>query len=260
MIRRAVELRKTRTGDYGVFWGLWPDGYPVDAAWWIDERLRQLQKRTAGATLADINALARQIARQPAARTSPHRAVFRHLQEQKGRRNLLSWAGTIGVGIEPAFSLYAVGSVLTKAFEKGAGAAGAPAPDLEVEKMSVPRLRDILAKATADELEQMRRDCKTLSDLVALAKTVDWHRVRARLDVPRRGVSEGQGGPIEPFERLASLWRSYNVRAVVIPYLIFVRSLPGYRYALDETFASQAVELRALADMPTKTLDPMFAE
>jgi hypothetical protein len=193
------------------------------------------------------------MARKPAKRTSPHRTVFGHLQEQEGRRNLLSWAGAIGVGIEPAFSLYAAGSVLTKAFEKAAGAASAPDLELELEKMSVPRLRDILAKAAADQLEQVRRDCKTICDLVALAETVDWRRVRACLEVPRQGVSEGRGGPIEPFERLVSLWRSYDARAMAIPYLIFVRGLPGYRYSLDETFASKAVELRALAEMAARS-------
>jgi hypothetical protein len=255
MIRRAVALRKSRAGDDGVFWGLWLDGYPLDVAHWIDEHLRRLQKKTAGATQADIAAVTRQFARQPAKRTSPHRAMFRHLQEQKGRRNLLSWAAALGVGIEPAFSLYTAGSVLTKAFEKGLGAASAPDLELEIERMSVPRFRDILAKAGTDELEQARRDCKTIGDLVALAETVDWRRVRACLDVPRQGVSEGRGGPIEPFERLVSLWRSYDARAMVIPYLIFARGLPGYRYSIDEAFASKAVELRALAEMAAKAPD-----
>jgi hypothetical protein len=252
MIRRAVELRKNRPGNDAVFWGLWLDGYPVDVVRWIDEHLRLLQKKTARATSADIETASRATARVPASRTAPHRSVFRHLQEQQGRRNLISWAGAIGVGIEPAVSLYTAGSVLTAAFDKGLGAAGAPDLDLEVEKMSVPRLQDMLAKASADELEQARCDCKTIGDLVALAEAVDWRRVRARLDVPRQGVSEGRGGPIEPFERLVSLWQSFDARAMVIPYLIFVRSLPGYRYELDETFASKAVELRALADLAAK--------
>jgi hypothetical protein len=259
MIRRAVELRKSRVGDNGVFWALLLEGYPVDVVPWIDKHLKLLQKEIAGVTQADIAAAARQTARKPAKRTSPHRAVFWHLQEQEGRRNLLSWAGAIGVGIEPAFSLYAAGSVLTKAFEKGTGAVSAPDLELELEKMSVQRLRDILAKATADDLEQARRDCKTIGDLVALAETVDWRRVRARLDMPRQGVSGGRGGPIEPFERLVSLWRSYDARAMAIPYLIFVRGLPGYRYSLDETFASKAVELRVLADMAANSAEDAVA-
>jgi hypothetical protein len=220
---------------------------------WIDNYLNLLQKKTAAATLADINAAARQIARQAARRSSAHRAVFRHLQEQQGRRNLISWAGAIGLGIEPQFSLYATDSVLTKAFEKGTGAASTPDPELELERMSVPRLRDILANATADQREQVRHDCRTISNLVALAETVDWRRVRTRLDVPRQSVSEGQGGPVVAFERLVSLWRSFSVRAMAIPYLIFVRGLPGYRYTLDDTFASKEVELRVLADIAAKT-------
>jgi hypothetical protein len=249
MIQRVVELRKAHAGYDGVFWGLWLDGYPVEVTRWPDARLKRLQAKTTGVTDAAIKAVARQLARQPAKRTSPHRAIFRHLQEQEGRRSLLSWAGAIGVGIEPALGLYTTGSVLTTAFEKGIGAAGVPDPALEVEEMSVPRLREILAKAGLDELEQARRDCKTISDLVALAETIDWRRVRAPLDVPRQGVSEGRGGPIEPFEGLISLWRSFDTRAFLIPYLVFVRSLPGYRYELDETLASKAIELRALADV-----------
>ena len=107
MIERGVELRKARMGGDGVFWELWFDGYPVDVVRWIDKRLKPLQKKTANATLADIDAASRAMARQPAKRTSPHRTIFRHLQEQKGRRNLLSWAAAIGVGVEPAFGLYA---------------------------------------------------------------------------------------------------------------------------------------------------------
>ncbi len=256
MVRRIAELRKGHTGVQGVFWGLWLDGYPVDAVRWTDERLKLLQKRTAGVTQAGINAATRQMARQPAKRTSSHRVLFRHLQEQEGRRNLLSWAGAIGVGFEPALSLYtAADPALTVAFRKVVGTAGAPDPALEVEKMSVAGLRDILARASAEELEQARRDCKTISDLIALAEAIDWRRVRAGLDVPRQGVSGGRGGPIGPFEGLVSLWRSFDTRAFVIPYLIFVRSLPGYRYELDETFASKAIELRALADAAAKTRD-----
>jgi hypothetical protein len=259
MIRRVVKLRKARAGVDGVFWGLWLDGYPVDVIRWTDERLKRLQAKSTGKTHADVKAVARQLARQPAKRTSPHRAIFRHLQEQQGRRNLLSWAAAIGVGIEPALGLYMNGSALTAAFEKGVGAAGVPDSALEVEKMSVPRLRDILAKAGLDELEQARRDCKTISDLVSVAGTIDWRRVRARLDVPRQGVNEGRGGPIKPFERLISLWRSFDTRAFLIPYLIFVRSLPGYRYELDETLASKAIELRALADVSVKAPDDAVA-
>lgn len=249
MIRRAVEVRKSRPGKDGAFWGLWLDGYPIDIVRWIDGHLKPLQRKTANATRADVDTVSRGTAREPAKRTSLHRAIFRRLQEQKGRRHFLSWASAIGVGIEPALSLYAADSELLPAFNKATGASGPPDVDLEIEKMSVPRLRDIVAKANPDDLEQARRDCKTISDLVGLAEAVDWRRVRSRLDVPRQGVNDGRSGPIEPFERLVSMWRSFDARAAVIPYLIFVRGVPGYRFELDETFASKAVELRALADM-----------
>ena len=64
---------------------------------------------------------------------------------------------------------------------------------------------------------------------------------------------------MNPSRVLVSLWRSFDTRAFVIPYLIFVRSLPGYRYELDETFASKAIELRALADAAAKTRDSTTA-
>ena len=86
MIRQAVELRKARMGDDSLFWGLWLDGLPVDIVRWIDQRLKLLLKKVAGRTTpANVNEAARLIARQPAKRTSPHRALFRHLQEQEGR-------------------------------------------------------------------------------------------------------------------------------------------------------------------------------
>jgi len=39
-----------------------------------------------------------------------------------------------------------------------------------------------------------------------------------------------------------------DLRACIIPFLIFVRSRPGYRYELDERFAGLEIELRALAE------------
>ena len=50
------------------------------------------------------------------------------------------------------------------------------------------------------------------------------------------------------FVRLIGLWDNLDFRAYLIPFLMFVRSRPGYGYELDERFASLEIELQALSE------------
>jgi hypothetical protein len=254
VIKRLMQLPpRGRSNFDACFWALWLSGYPVDIARWTDKRLAASEKAAdiAGIDKTTRDAVTAKIARMPAAEASGFRPVWRHLQEQKGRRHLLSWAIAIGVGIEPAISLYAPKSSAAKALAKAVGAGNdvvPPEPALDLERMSLARLRDILDKATASELQQARSDCKTFDDLVRMAEAVDWQKARSALVLPRQGTNEGRRGPIAPFERLIGLWRNFDVRAFVLPYLIFVRRAPGYRHELDERLASYAVELQCHAE------------
>jgi hypothetical protein len=254
IIKRLMQLPPRERGNVDAcFWALWLSGYSVDIARWTDKRLAAVSKKvahTAGTDKATRGAVTAKIARMPAAEAGSVRPVWRHLQEQEGRRHLVSWAVTIGVGIEPAISLYAPKSSVAKALTKAAGASHnvPPDPALDLERMSFARLRDILNKAGAPELQQLRSDCKTLDDLVRMAETIDWQKARSALVLPRQGTNEGRRSPIAPFERLVGIWRNFDARAAMLSYLIFVRQLPGYRHELDERLASYAVELQCLAE------------
>ena len=111
--------------------------------------------------------------------------------------------------------------------------------------MSFARLHKIITGASVSDIEMARLDCNRLAGLVRLAASLDWRMVRDALGVTHRG---GPATPIEPFERLIGLWDNLDFRACLIPFLMFVRSLPGYRYELDERFASLEIELQALSE------------
>jgi len=114
--------------------------------------------------------------------------------------------------------------------------------------MSFARLHKIITSASVSDIELARRDCNRLANLVRLAACLDWRRVRDALDVTHQG---GPATPISPFERLIGLWDNLDFRACLIPFLMFVRSRPDYRYKLDERFASLEIELHALSEKVT---------
>lgn len=244
-------LRALPRLDRGVdaaFWALWLRGCPIDIGQWAAHRLAATQKKADKIAASDIGYVSGDAARRPASHAGELRPLWRHLQEQAGRRHLLNWAVAVGIGVEPAISLYTPKSRPASALGKAIGAKKVPDPDLQVESMSFARLRDILDKSAPADLEQARSDCKTFADLISMAEAIDWQKARAALDLPRQGMAEGRRGPIAPFERLVALWRNYDARAAILPYLIFVRQLPGYQHELDERLAAYAVELQCLAD------------
>jgi len=255
MVRRLQELRLEFKGVDRWRWALWLEGYPVDIVRSLKDRLQQFRKRakTAGNYL---DRLQKQTARsdkdafEEAAgkgrlRGNPLQPIFDRLRQQQARRVLLEWGVAIGAGVVPPASIYTPGSPAAKAFNKGIGAAKARDPSLEIEKMSFPRLNEIVRKASAGDIEQARLDCSRLAGLVKLAASLNWSCVRDAISVTHQG---GPATPIAPFERLIGLWDNLDYRACIIPFLIFVRSRAGYRHELDERFASLEIELRALAE------------
>ena len=178
-------------------------------------------------------------------RGKPHQPIFNHLRQWQARQAVLEWSFAVGVGAVAPASVYAPGSRAAKAFGKATSAAQPPDPSLEIEKMSFKRLHKIITSASAGDIELARRDCIRLAGLVTLAASIDWRRVRDVLGVTRQG---GPATPIAPFERLIGLWDNLDFRACLIPFLMFVRGRPGYRYELDERFASLEIELQALSE------------
>jgi hypothetical protein len=238
-------------------WALWLEGYPVDIVRSVHDRLHQFLKRakTAGdylgrrqkqtETADEGETVFEEVAGKGRLRGKQLQPIFGRLRQQQARRILLEWGVTIGAGVVPPASIYTPGSPAAKAFNKGTGAATAPDPSLEIERMSFPRLYKIVNTASPSDIEQARLDCSRLAGLVKLAASLDWSCVRDAISVTHQG---GPATPIAPFERLIGLWENLDFRACIIPFLIFVRSRPGYRYELEERFASLEIELRALAE------------
>lgn len=251
MIRRLDELRGQTHNVDAWFWGLWLDGYPIDIERWAGARLALLLKKASGLdNIAEINRLAAVAAGKSATRADPHRPLFRRLQKLDSRGSLLSAACAIGVGVEAAISFSDPNSPAWTALQTAAGLGGSalPDPEIDVEKMSLGRLRNILAGATVAEMEQARIDCKAITAAADTAERVDWYKARTELALPRQG---GSNRPLARFECLLEIWRNFDVRAVILPFLIHLRR-EGYSQQLDEQLTDLALSLRLYTDLPQR--------
>ena len=244
MIRRLQELQQAFKGVDRWRWALWLEGYPVDIIEWHD-RLLRLKNRAEALAKGNIKTVVVQVAGKGRLRGKPHQPIFDHVRQWQARQAVLEWSVAVGVGAVPPASVYTPGSPAAKALSKATSAAQPADPSLEIEKMSFERLHKIITSASVSDVELARLDCNRLAGLVTLAASLDWHRVRDALGVTHQG---GPATPIAPFERLIGLWGNLDFRACLIPFLMFVRSRPGYRYELDERFASLEVELQALSE------------
>jgi|HubBroStandDraft_4_1064222.scaffolds.fasta_scaffold29593_2 hypothetical protein len=229
--------RNETRGDNERFWGLWFAGH-IDIGKWLRDRF-VFVLRKAALLLREHpekrKTAVAEFARTPAKRTDPHRSVFRHIQEQNGRKLIGDWTAAIGIDPEPAISLYDPSSPVAPAFKKALGPSFLPDRALDVERMSIQRLFEIFTSANPAEIRQARLDCMALHNLVKTAEAIDWRQCHENASV------------IVAFERLCTLWRSFDARASVIPFLIFVRRLPEYSKDLDGRFADHALKLKSLS-------------
>ena len=245
MIRRTQELQWEYKGVDRWRWAVWLEGFPVDLVQWQEDRLLRLKSRAEALVKGNVKTVVAEVASKGRLRGKPHQPIFNHLRQWQARRAVLEWSVAIGVAAVAPTSIYTPGSPAAKAFSKATGATRPPDPSLEIENMSFARLHKIATSATASQIELARLDCNRLSGLVTLAASLDWRRVRDALGVTHQG---GPGTPIAPFQRLIGLWDDLDFRAILVPFLVFVRSRTGYRYELDERFASLEVELQALSE------------
>jgi hypothetical protein len=244
MIRRLQELQQTFKGVDRWRWSLWLEGYPVDIIGWHD-RLLRLKNKAEALAKGKIKTIVVDAAGKGRLRGKPHQPIFDRVRQWQARQAVLEWSVAVGVGAVAPASVYTPGSPAAKAFGKATGAAQPPDPSLEIEKMSFERLHKIITGASLSDIETARLDCNRLAGLVALAASLDWRRVRDALGLTHQG---GPTTPIAPFERLIGLWDNLDFRACLIPFLMFVRSRPSYRYELDERFASLEIEFQALSE------------
>jgi hypothetical protein len=246
IIRSIQRLRRQFKGVDRQHYALWADeGYPVDIVRWHTKRLLRLEKLSDRLAKENIRTAAVDAAVKGRLRRKPHQTVFNQMRQPQARQALLEWGATIGAGLTPPASIYIPGSPAQKAFSKAISSAEPPDPSLEIEKMSFARLHEIVINANIGQIESGRLDCNRLAGLVRIAASLDWSRVREAFGVTHQG---GPATPIAPFERLIRLWENLDFRACLLPFLMFVRTRPGYRFELDERFASLEIELRALSE------------
>jgi hypothetical protein len=246
IIRSIQVLRRKFKGIDRWHYALWADeGYPVDIVRWHAKRLLRLEKVFEKLAQGTIKTTIENVTTKGRLRRKPHQPIFVRMRQPRARQALLEWAVTIGAGLTPSASIYIPGSPAAKAFSKAIGSTEPPDPSLEIEKMSFARLYEIVTIASTGNIELGRLDCNRLSGLVRIANSLDWRRIREALGVTHQG---GPATPIAPFERLIGMWQNLDFRACLLPFLIFVRTRPGYRHELDERFATLEIELQVLAD------------
>ena len=229
MIHRIRALREEIKGFDRRRWALWLEGYPVNIVREIDGRLCRLENsadtaprrrsKTKQAEEAPANAIGGLKALAEATggpldgfdkvigkgrqRGKVVQPLFNAVRNQGARAAVLDWGFTIGAGLAPAISLYKR-STASRAVLTAIGGGEPPDLTLDVENMSIARLRNILGKATAAEIEQARRDCARIAALAAGAATANWAVIRKVTGLVH------QGGPTEPFahfKRLGELWQ-----------------------------------------------------
>jgi hypothetical protein len=250
MVRRVQELRRAGvTGFDRLRDALWAEGYPVDIVRWHDKRLLRLEKLSEASAKGNIKTAVVDASSKGRLRRNPLQPIFNRMRRPEARRVFLEWGVAIGVGLTAPASIYTPGSPAAKAFSKAVGTGELPEPSLEIENMSFARLREINTRANVSGRELARLDYNRLAGLVKRAASLPWRRIREVLGVTHQG---GPATPIAPFERLIGLWQNLDFRACLIPFLMFVRSRPCYRYELDERFASLEIELQALSERVTE--------
>ena len=270
MIRRLYELQRQGRDANAWLWGLWldPADYPVDIRPWMLRRLDPALK-----AIKAIGDDPDQIERHVGEGLSSGR-VARKLRRRginpSRLHDLMLWAYRVAADIEQQERLDNPGSPILDTLRKVAGLPdrGFPAPDrkLGVELMSVAWLNEVVEKASPDELEQMRRDCRTIDRLAEVAAGVDWRAAMPAIRSAVRSVT-GDHSPEPPSIRarkearkrppvpvivrsLLSMWTDFDSRASLIASLIAWRKSPEYSTRLTELLAITVSALELFPRLP----------
>jgi hypothetical protein len=265
IIRRLHELQQQGRDANAWLWGLWldPANYPVDIRPWLLRRL----DHDMGAIKAigdDPDRIERHVGDG-----LRHGRVARKLRQRginpSRLHDLMLWAYRVAADIEQQERLDNPGSPILETLRKVGGLPdrGFPAPDrkLGVELMSVAWLKEVVEKASPDELEQIRRDCRAIDHLAEVAAGIDWRAMMPAIRSVVRSIT-GDRQPEPPSIRarkearkrppvpaivrsLLSMWTEFDSRAFLIASVISWRQLPEYRTRLTEllVLAVSALEL-----------------
>jgi hypothetical protein len=119
-----------------------------------------------------------------------------------------------------------------------------PDDDLHVEQMSLPFLRRILASVKDEaELDQARSDWKLISGLAEGANVINWDGLKGTLSRHMRRNLRKHRLPSPPpaVDYLLACWRDFTARAILLPFLIFIRRSPDHSRNLSHNLALAAI-------------------
>ncbi len=276
IIRRLHELQQQGRDADAWLWGLWldPADYPVDIRPWLLRRL----DRDLGAIKA-VGDDQEQIERHVAEGLRRGRVIpklRRRGIDRSHLRDLALWAYRVWADIEQHERLDSPDSPILDALRKAAGLPdkGYPAPErkLGVELMSVAWLKEVVEKASPDELEQIRRDCRAIDHLAEVAAGVDWRAIMPAIRSVVRSITgdrqpeppsiraraEGRKRPPVPVivRSLLSSWDELHFRAFLIPSLITGRQTPEYGKRITELLALSTQVLELFPRLPKPPNEP----
>lgn len=253
IIRRIKELReKDSRNANGWLWTLWLEELPVEMLPWAAERLGRWMGRQKPLTARAAEAR-RAVSAEDIRRYAEEHPIFDRRSINAGEEaDLIDASLSAAAGDPEAMAEPAVHRTLLKVGGLAAAAFPLPEPDL-IELLSLPRLAEIAAVATEDEAEQARRDCQAIARLVMAAEDIDWS---ATLPVIEPLVAKVTGAKTEPpswqarkAQRkrpaapptivgfLATQWRRFDNRAVMIAFLIGARRDPAGSKRITEILA-----------------------
>jgi hypothetical protein len=205
-------------------------------------------------------------------RRHPARVILGTLKDRSVAA-LCSWALDIATDRDPSMSLYDPQSEVLAGLLK---AAGLPrtfrAPDKEInpEMISLAYFRELIAEASEEEILPVRSDCRAIAVLAATIGAIDWNAVSRVLDQDAAFVAMTSSEPasyrarrierharrrnqLQPalIRRFLALWKSFDIRAILIPALIYIRRSPEHGKIFSEIIA---LSHWALAQFPHSTL------
>jgi hypothetical protein len=219
------------------YFALWLKGYDhIDIVPWIDRRLLTASKKLGHPTAAEISKVIAEATGKGRLRRKPQQSIFAKTRNLAVRQLLFKWSSAISVGAIPEASLYDRSTDTSSTLAKAIG--GLPDPQLDIENMSLDRLRVLNKDASAAEREQVRQDCARLENVITIAS------------------STGSVRTSEALTSLIGFWRKPDFRAFLVPFLIHMRRQPGYDYALERFLADMETEAHSRVSIDASIAEP----
>jgi len=258
-----------------LIWDLWldPADYPVNMRRWISRRVDKFLAVLSDPGAAEYVSALKSPEKTRALindlpRRHPARVILGNIKDGSALVALCSWAldvadddRVLGVSLYDAQS--PVLAALLKVF--GLPTNFSPAPDKKInpEMLSLAYLGELVKKVKEDtaaagdeELSQVRSDCRAIEALAKVAEWVDWNAVSRALDTNAAFLNLTSTEPpsyrssraerhthrknqLQPkvIRTLLAAWNSVEIKALLVPALIYIRRSSGHAKSVSEIIA-----------------------